>query len=57
MAILSPAQKERLGLPPIPPMPTVALMDPKTGKPTQAFTDWLNKVHEWQRRLTEILGE
>ena len=57
MAILTPVQQQRLGLPPRPPMPTVALIDPKTGKPTAAFTDWLARLDNWQRTLTAILGE
>jgi hypothetical protein len=57
MAVLNPVQLQRLNLPPRPPMPTVALVDPKTGKPTAAFVEWLARLDDWQRRLVAILGE
>lgn len=38
-------------------MPTVALVDVKTGKPTAAFVEWLARLDQWQRTLTAILGE
>jgi hypothetical protein len=56
MAILSPSQQVRLAGLPRPPMPTARLVDDK-GRPTAAFTDYLNKLDAWQRALLAILGE
>lgn len=57
MAILTNEQLRRLGVPPKPPTPQVAIVDPKTGKPTAAYADWLARMDNWHRTLAAILGE
>jgi hypothetical protein len=57
MAVLTDEQLRRLGVPPKPPAPQVAIVDVKTGKPTAAYADWLAKLDNWQRTLAAILGE
>jgi len=56
MPLLTDAQLKQLTAP-RPPMPTVALVDIKTGRPTAAFVDYLARLDAWQRRLLAILGE
>jgi hypothetical protein len=57
MAVLTPQQIARLAGLPRPPAPPVQLVDPKTGRASAAFTEYLTRLDEWWRRLTEILGE
>ena len=57
MAALTPEQLATLPPLPRPPGPFVQLVDPKTGKPTSAMTDWLAKLAEYNARLLQLLGE
>lgn len=57
MPVLTPEQLLKLGIPPRPTMPSVSLVDPATGKPSQAWSDYLAKLDDWLRKLVRILGE
>lgn len=57
MPIMTGPQLARLVNLPRPPMPQVALVDPRTGKPTAAFVDYLARLDEWQRTMLRIFGE
>lgn len=52
---LTPQQVKQLEQLPRPPMPSVALVDSKTGRPTKAFTDYLTRLDAWQRDIVNIL--
>lgn len=56
MAVLTPAQKVRLGVPPKPPSAQVEIVG-KDGKPTAAWVNFLVQLNEWQAKLALILGE
>jgi hypothetical protein len=57
MPALTSDQIARLSGLPRPPSPPVQLVDPRTGRATAAFTEYLTRLDEWWRRLVEILGE
>ena len=56
MPIITPAQAERLGQPPRPLAPQVAIVE-ANGRPTQQFHAFLTQQYEFLRRLITILTE